>query len=93
MTHFVTPSPVWPATPQDKQDIIQAYRSKLATLDCKHFNFGNGSCPFGTSCHYRHVDRAGRLQQRGVRHILHDEGAEGVSIVRDVKLADFLDGI
>lgn len=27
--------------------------SFFRSIDCKHFDFGNGSCPFGTSCFYR----------------------------------------
>ncbi|MCE0481226.1 hypothetical protein HAX54_038803 [Datura stramonium] len=23
------------------------------SIDCKHFDFGNGTCPFGTSCFYK----------------------------------------
>ncbi|XP_050284854.1 uncharacterized protein LOC126724297 isoform X7 [Quercus robur] len=24
------------------------------SIDCKHFDFGNGNCPFGSSCFYKH---------------------------------------
>lgn len=29
-----------------------------------HFDFGDGQCPFGTSCFYRHAYRDGRLEVR-----------------------------
>lgn len=32
--------------------------------DCAHFDFGDGTCPFGTSCFYRHAYRDGRLEVR-----------------------------
>ena len=46
----------YPLTLRDLIDIqdltlltISAYRS----IDCRYFDFGNGSCPFGASCFYR----------------------------------------
>lgn len=27
--------------------------SSRRSIDCKHFDFGNGTCPFGTSCFYK----------------------------------------
>ena len=53
LQHFVTPSSVWPADEEEKARIIAGYRAKLAQIDCKYFDHGEGSCPFGTSCFYR----------------------------------------
>lgn len=64
-THFVTPSAAWPDTPEEKAAVVAAYRAKLAAIDCMHFGFGDGDCPFGTSCFYRHAFRDGRLAVRG----------------------------
>jgi hypothetical protein len=36
----------------------------LLLQDCIHFDFGDGTCPFGTSCFYRHAYRDGRLEVR-----------------------------
>jgi hypothetical protein len=36
----------------------------LLAQDCVHFDFGDGTCPFGTSCFYRHAYRDGRLEVR-----------------------------
>lgn len=58
-SYFVTPSRTWPASPEEKAEIRQAYMSRLASIDCKHFAYGDGMCPFGTSCFYRHADRDG----------------------------------
>ena len=38
------------------------YRGKLAERDCMHFDFGDGTCPFGTSCFYRHAYKDGTLE-------------------------------
>jgi E3 ubiquitin-protein ligase makorin len=61
-THFVTPSMTWPTSPEDKAAILDAYKSKLSQIDCRLFSFGNGSCPFGTSCMYRHAYKNGQLE-------------------------------
>jgi E3 ubiquitin-protein ligase makorin len=63
-THFITPSTKWPDTPEDKEDIVSAYKAAMGQKDCVHFAFGVGSCPFGTSCFYRHAYRDGRLEVR-----------------------------
>lgn len=56
-SHFVTPSKVWPRTPEEKARIIEEYKEKLASIDCKYWENSPASdrrCPFGTSCFYRH---------------------------------------
>ncbi|KAJ3254879.1 hypothetical protein HK103_006775 [Boothiomyces macroporosus] len=58
-TYFVTPSTKWPNTEQEKHDMIEKYKEKLSQIDCRHYNKGNGTCPFSTSCFYRHVDEYG----------------------------------
>jgi len=86
-THFVCPSPVWPDTPQLKEEIVGQYVQRLNNIDCKYYRFGEGECPFGTSCFYRHADRQGRLQDRVVRTVV---GADGAAVVRPMKLSDYL---
>ena len=49
----MTPSTVWPADAVEKARIIEGYRTKLGSMDCRYFDFGEGTCPFGTSCFYR----------------------------------------
>lgn len=49
---------------EHKAQIIQGYQSALATRHCRHFDFGRGECPFGTSCFYRHEFEDGSLQDR-----------------------------
>lgn len=63
---FVTPSSVWPATREDKDRIVAGYKAKLGQIDCRHWNFGANTCPFGTSCFYRHVYPDGRPQVSSV---------------------------
>lgn len=32
---------------------LTGYFHSFRSIDCKYFDFGNGSCPFGTSCFYK----------------------------------------
>ncbi|KAL9354582.1 hypothetical protein Peur_052552 [Populus x canadensis] len=54
-SHFVIPSLIWYSSKEEKQEIIDTYKARLRQIDCKHFNFGNGSCPFGINCFYKHT--------------------------------------
>ncbi|KAJ3175048.1 hypothetical protein HDU87_006444 [Geranomyces variabilis] len=90
VTHFVTPSAIWPTDAETKAEIVEAYKTKLGTINCKHYNRGEGSCPFGTSCFYRHVGRDGMEEEVKLRKVMGND-AEGLTIVGAVKLADFLD--
>ncbi|KAL6500095.1 hypothetical protein OROGR_028005 [Orobanche gracilis] len=65
LSYFVIPSVIWYFSKEEKQAIVDSYKAKLRSIDCKHFDFGNGTCPFGTSCFYktsingRHLIRGG----------------------------------
>ena len=43
---------------------MDSYKSRLAGIDCRHFDNGHGRCPFGSSCFYRHADEQGRPMVR-----------------------------
>uniref|UniRef100_A0A7N0VJP9 C3H1-type domain-containing protein n=1 Tax=Kalanchoe fedtschenkoi TaxID=63787 RepID=A0A7N0VJP9_KALFE len=62
--------------------------SVIWSVDCRRFEFGNRSCPFGTSCFYKHAFRDGSLEEVSLRHL----GAEdGITVsTRDIRLSDFL---
>eukprot|EP00803_Ostreobium_quekettii_P002361 evm.model.scf_3161.1 EVM.evm.TU.scf_3161.1 scf_3161:9188-14467(+) len=87
-TYFITPSAVWPTNREDKERIVESYKQKLASIDCKYFNFGAGECPFGTSCFYRHVDKDGVFQDVKPRFIANAEGE--VKSVRPMHFGDLL---
>ncbi len=86
--HFITPTSVWPATAEERESIISGYKTKLQEIDCRHFNFGEGACPFGTSCMYRHCYPDGRLEESAPRRVAADEGE--VRVVQPVRLSDFI---
>ncbi|KAG6762399.1 hypothetical protein POTOM_032898 [Populus tomentosa] len=73
---------------EEKQEIVDTYKEKLRSIDCKHFDFGNGNCPFGTSCFYKHAYRDGRLEEVVLRHLGAEDG-QGV-IAKNIRLSDFL---
>ncbi|XP_052193308.1 E3 ubiquitin-protein ligase makorin isoform X2 [Diospyros lotus] len=91
VSYFVIPSVIWYFTKEEKQEIVESYKSKLRSIDCKHFDFGNGSCPFGTSCFYKHAYRDGRLEEVVLRH-LGDEDGHTV-IAKNIRLSDFLNSL
>ncbi|OMO80833.1 Zinc finger, CCCH-type [Corchorus olitorius] len=88
LSYFVIPSVIWYCTPEEKQEIVDSYKAKLRSIDCKHFNFGNGNCPFGTSCFYKHAYRDGRLEEVVLRHIGAEDGE--TVIAKNIRLSDFL---
>ncbi|GMH04417.1 hypothetical protein Nepgr_006256 [Nepenthes gracilis] len=91
LSYFVIPSVTWYSTQEEKQEIIDNYKGKLKSIDCKYFDFGNGKCPFGTSCFYKHAYRDGRLEEVVLRHL---GAADGKTvIVKDIRLSDFLNSL
>ncbi|XP_057807687.1 putative RING-type E3 ubiquitin transferase C3H69 [Salvia miltiorrhiza] len=88
LSYFVIPSVVWYSSSEEKQDIVQSYKTRLRSIDCKHFDFGTGTCPFGTSCFYRHAFNDGRLEEVVVRHVGADDG--DTVIPKDIRISDFL---
>jgi E3 ubiquitin-protein ligase makorin len=89
VTFFVTPSTAWPSSVQEKSRMILEYKQKLSKIDCKHYNFGDGSCPFGTSCFYKHADQHGIVSAtEKPRHIISED--ETATIFTGMRLSDFI---
>ncbi|XP_057856240.1 E3 ubiquitin-protein ligase makorin isoform X2 [Cryptomeria japonica] len=88
LSHFVTPSVIWYSSQEEKQEIINNYKNKLRSIDCRHFDFGNGTCPFGTSCFYKHAHKDGRLEEVKLRHLGTADGS--TVIAKNVRLSEFL---
>eukprot|EP00887_Chlorella_sp_A99_P000775 scaffold5.g775.t1 len=84
---FITPSTVWPASEGEKAEIVEGYKGKLATIDCKWFARGEGTCPFGTSCFYRHAFPDGRLEEPSLRKAAVDEGELALRSSRSPSIA------
>ena len=91
VSHFITPSTLWPRNEEEKTKMIDAYRDRLSKLPCKHFDGGDGTCPFGSSCFYEHRYRAtGELEEIDVRKSTASDGS--LNILTKVRLSDFLQG-
>ncbi|KAJ6424670.1 hypothetical protein OIU84_025440 [Salix udensis] len=88
LSYFVIPSVIWYSSKEEKQEIVDTYKAKLRSIDCRHFDFGNGNCPFGTSCFYKHAYRDGRLEEVVLRHLGADDGQ--TVIAKNIWLSDFL---
>ena len=53
-TYLVTPSSVWPSSPEAKDAIVGGYKAKVGAIPCKYYNFGEGE-----------PTRAGRPEEGG----------------------------
>ncbi|XP_050154328.1 putative RING-type E3 ubiquitin transferase C3H69 isoform X2 [Malus sylvestris] len=88
LSYFVIPSVIWYKSKEEKQEIVDSYKARLRSIDCKHFDFGNGNCPFGTSCFYKHAYRDGCLEEVALRHLGNEDGQ--TVIATNIRLSDFL---
>lgn len=69
-------------------EAVERYKEALGKIPCKWWNYGQGTCPFGTSCFYRHQTRDGKEVKMELRAA---KTAEGTGVVLSaVKLSDFL---
>lgn len=88
LSYFVIPSVLWYFSKEEKDEIVDSYMAKLKSIDCKYFDFGSGSCPFGTSCFYKHSYHDGSLEEVVLRHL---GAADGETVIaKNISLADFL---
>lgn len=91
LSYYVIPSVIWYFSKEEKNHIVENYKAKLKSIDCKYFDFGSGSCPFGASCFYKHAYRDGRLEEVVLRHL---GAADGETvIVKNIRLSDFLSNL
>eukprot|EP00743_Colponemidia_sp_Colp-15_P005153 GILK01005547.1.p1 GENE.GILK01005547.1~~GILK01005547.1.p1 ORF type:complete len:663 (-),score=43.21 GILK01005547.1:161-2149(-) len=88
-SHFVIPCDRLVRETERKMAIIGGYKSKLSTIACKHYNYGDGACPFGSSCFYAHYNKDGtRVTTEPPRKYVDADGV--VEVVKTIRLADFL---
>ena len=69
--------------------VVSGYKAKLGSIDCKWFAFGEGTCPFGTSCFYRHTYPDGRAEDVSLRKAAADEGV--IKVLQAPRLSDFIE--
>lgn len=88
-SYFVTPSTEWVSDPERKARVIEEYKRNLGQIPCAHFNYGDGQCPFGSSCFYEHKYRDGR-EAEVERIRAYVDSNEQVKAVRETRLSDFV---
>eukprot|EP00095_Tigriopus_kingsejongensis_P000382 snap_masked-scaffold1811_size27320-processed-gene-0.9 protein:Tk00382 transcript:snap_masked-scaffold1811_size27320-processed-gene-0.9-mRNA-1 annotation:"hypothetical protein DAPPUDRAFT_302153" len=57
---FICPSRYWVDSSEEKDRLISEYKVNLNKKECKYFQHGQGECPFGNKCFYRHADASGQ---------------------------------
>ncbi|KNC32654.1 hypothetical protein FF38_13183 [Lucilia cuprina] len=90
---FVCPSAFWVETKEEKDKLLGDYRKALGIKDCKYFKKGDGKCPFGNKCFYKHALPNGELVNVGCpkkARKLHRSNNEIMNLL-DIYLYEFLD--
>lgn len=85
---FVTPSEVWVEDQDEKEKIINGYKTALWSKPCKYFAHGEGTCPFSASCFYKHAYPDGRIDESQLRRYQTAEGE--TKVIKSCKLWDFV---
>lgn len=87
-SYFVVPCDDIMLDSEEKRRAINAYKAEMGLIPCKLFDYGKGSCSFGTSCFYAHLNPDGtRYVPPALRW---RNGADGSEVIGEVKLSDFL---
>ncbi|PWA13848.1 hypothetical protein CCH79_00019179 [Gambusia affinis] len=55
ISEFVIPSVYWVEDQEEKDQLIELFKSGVSKKACKYFDQGRGSCPFGGNCLYLHA--------------------------------------
>uniref|UniRef100_A0A8D3CXV0 E3 ubiquitin-protein ligase makorin-2 n=1 Tax=Scophthalmus maximus TaxID=52904 RepID=A0A8D3CXV0_SCOMX len=90
VSEFVIPSMYWVENQDDKDQLIDLFKSGVSKKSCKYFDQGRGSCPFGAKCLYLHSFPDGTLAEPDrPRKQLSSEG--NVRFMNNVRLWDFIE--
>ncbi|EDO30911.1 predicted protein [Nematostella vectensis] len=85
---YVVPSGVWVEEKAEKDKLIADYKSALGAKPCKYFREGKGTCPFGSSCFYKHAYPDGTIAVEKPRKF---NTADGVKLAQRFSLWDFVE--
>ncbi|KAM3843038.1 E3 ubiquitin-protein ligase makorin-2-like, partial [Diretmus argenteus] len=90
VSEFVIPSVYWVEDQDDKNRLIDLFKSGVSKKACKYFDQGRGSCPFGGKCLYLHAFPDGtRPEPDRPRKQLGSEG--NVRFLNSIRLWDFIE--
>ncbi|KAM8868573.1 E3 ubiquitin-protein ligase makorin-2 [Synchiropus picturatus] len=89
ISEFVIPSVYWVEDQNEKNQLIELFKSEVGKKACRFFDQGRGACPFGAKCLYRHAFPDGSLAEPDKpRKQLSSEGS--VRFMNRVSLWDFI---
>ncbi|XP_062315657.1 E3 ubiquitin-protein ligase makorin-2 [Osmerus eperlanus] len=90
VSEFVIPSVYWVEDQDEKNRLIEEFKSGVSKKPCKYFDQGRGTCPFGGKCFYMHAYPDGtRAEPDKPRKQLGSEG--NVRFLNNVRLWDFIE--
>uniref|UniRef100_A0AAY5F687 E3 ubiquitin-protein ligase makorin-2 n=1 Tax=Electrophorus electricus TaxID=8005 RepID=A0AAY5F687_ELEEL len=90
VSEFVIPSVYWVEDQEEKNRLIEEFKSGVSKKPCKYFDQGRGTCPFGGKCFYMHAYPDGtRAEPDKPRKQLSSEG--NVRFLNSVRLWDFIE--
>lgn len=90
VSEFVIPSMYWVEDQEEKNRLIEEFKSGVSKKPCKYFDQGRGTCPFGGKCFYLHAYPDGsRAEPDKPRKQLGSEG--NVRFLNSVRLWDFIE--
>jgi hypothetical protein len=61
LSYLVIPSSSYLPGGPSKEQLVDEYKWTLGQIPCRHFNFGDGECPFLNSCFYSHISKDGKI--------------------------------
>lgn len=90
ISEFVIPSVHWVEDQDEKEHLIDLFKTGVSKKACKYFDQGRGSCPFGGNCLYLHAYPDGsRAEPDRPRKQLSSAG--NVRFMNSVRLWDFIE--
>ncbi|XP_061899225.1 E3 ubiquitin-protein ligase makorin-2-like [Entelurus aequoreus] len=90
ISEFVIPSVYWVEDQDDKDHLIELFKSGVSKKACRYFDQGRGMCPFGGKCLYLHAYPDGtRAEPEKPRKQLSAEG--NIRFMNNVRLWDFIE--
>jgi hypothetical protein len=89
VTYFIVPSSQFIRDGEEKARQIDAYKRKVQTIPCRHWDFGRGRCPFGNSCFYNHALPDGSTALPDLPRSYVDANDQ-IKVIREFRLSDFL---
>jgi hypothetical protein len=87
---FVIPSVRFVSEPDRKQRLQDEFLAATGSTRCKYWNGKPGSCSFGSSCFYRHINADGSVGVDTTRSYVDADGIHVVHARDKTSLADFI---